>query len=519
MSLPTLPGPGRRRLYPALAAAVAVLAAAGVFFRDSGLQVSLARAAVAPLVAAVTATGPVEPGERLEVVARVTALLERVLIQEGDQVKLGDPLAVMDQVALQAAVSQAEAEVARLDANLEQLRRRAELGARQAALQVESAETRLRSARSSLTGQQEQLADRVTDAEHALALARLALEGARLTADDLNSARRGLEETERKFQDLVNAGLPPAAESVRSARAAVDRERANLDRLASQQKSHQEQFDRQVAQAEARLTAARDELARAMDPQGQAALQVSQAAGDLEQARVNADLARMLPQEEAAALAALAAARQTLAKAAQDLQVATVRSPLTGVVLQSPLKTGEMAAVGTHLFSLGTVNPVVVKAKVDESDIARVQVGQTARVTSAAIAGKELSGRVRRIAPQAVKDGNATVVVVEVAVDNPDGWLRPGLNADVEIRVAELPEALQVPAGAVTAAPGGGQQVYVLAGNRIQARTVQTGLSTRSAVQILQGLTAGEQVVSGPTATVKKLRPGQRVRGQEAGSP
>lgn len=492
-----------------------VLAAVAFFFwRGATPQVRVVRAAPVPLVATVVANGPVDAGARAEVSARAGGLVEKLLVQEGDRVKAGDILAVQSQTGLAGAVASARAEVARQEDNLAQLTRKAELNARQAEIQLQAAATKLQSARSSLTDQQRQAADRVSDAEHTLALLRQTLDSGVDLSAAAAAARRGADDAKAQYDGLVAAGLATSDARAQQAKAAWDAARAEVDRLARQQQTQAEQFAQQWAQAQLKLEAATSEVERLNDPNGQPAGQVALAAQDLEQLKVNAELIRLIPEDESAVRAGLEAARQALAKAQEDLDAATVKAPISGVVLNSYLKAGEMAGVGTKLFSLAEVDPAIVKAKVDESDIGQVALGQAARVTSAALPGRSWDGKVRRIAPQAVKDGTATVIVVEVAVPNPDGALRPGMNADVEIAVLQQESVLQVPPAALLPLPDGGRQVFVLAGDTVLAREVTTGRTGRSGVEIVKGLAAGDSVVVGPAGTLKSLTPGKRVRAE-----
>jgi HlyD family secretion protein len=414
-----------------IGALVSVLVALA-FFVWQGMtpQVHTLKVTPGSLVSTVVATGPVDAGDRAEVSARVGGLLEQIQVQEGDRVKAGDVLARQNTTALTTAVVAARAEVARQEDNLVQLTRKAQLTAQQAQLQSQMAETRLASARAGLSDQQRQASDRLADAEHALALLRKTLESGRNLGADLTATRRKVED----------------APALSPARAAAQ---AEVDRLAQLQQTQAEQFREQMAQAQVKLEAARAEVARLNDPAGQPAGQVTLAGQDLAQLQLNAELIRVLPEDETAARSGLDSARQALAKAQEDLDAASIKSPISGVVLNNYLKVGEMAAVGSRLFSMASVDPAVVKAKVDESDIGQVAPGQEARVSSAALPGRSYAGKVRRIAPQAVKDGTATVIVVEVAVPNPDGALRPGMNADVEIAVLNRPDVLQVPPGAL----------------------------------------------------------------------
>ncbi|HEX9105850.1 MAG TPA: efflux RND transporter periplasmic adaptor subunit, partial [Longimicrobiales bacterium] len=90
-----------------------------------------------------------------------------------------------------------------------------------------------------------------------------------------------------------------------------------------------------------------------------------------------------------------------------------------------------------------------IKAEVDETDIGRVQPGQRARVTVEAYPGRTFIGTVEKVEPEAVVDQNVTMFPVLVDIDNAEGLIKPGMNADVEIQVERLEDAVVVPNDAV----------------------------------------------------------------------
>ena len=156
-------------------------------------------------------------------------------------------------------------------------------------------------------------------------------------------------------------------------------------------------------------------------------------------------------------------ARAQLLKAETNLRLAqektgdvTIRSPITGTVIEKTVEQGQIIASasgnvsgGTTLVKMADLGTVRTRALVDEIDIGRIAPGQPAAVTVEAYPGRTFRGSVTKIEPQAVVEQNVTMFPVLILLDNPDGLLKPGMNAEVSIDIASRKDAVAVPNGAV----------------------------------------------------------------------
>ncbi len=204
---------------------------------------------------------------------------------------------------------------------------------------------------------------------------------------------------------------------------------------------------------------------------------VDQAAADLESARValaTAEAARtrsrrlrdegLLPAQEyeqtveitAATRAALVRARTIHRLAQEKRQDVTIRAPIAGTVIERTVEPGQIIASatsnvsgGTTLFRMADLADMQVRAQIDEVDIGRIRPGLPAEVTVEAYAGRVFRGTVSKIEPQAVVEQNVTMFPVLVRLPNPEGLLRPGMNAEVTVEIARRADVLAVPNAAV----------------------------------------------------------------------
>ncbi|HHI76631.1 MAG TPA: efflux RND transporter periplasmic adaptor subunit [Gammaproteobacteria bacterium] len=203
-----------------------------------------------------------------------------------------------------------------------------------------------------------------------------------------------------------------------------------------------------------------------------------------------------------AASAQASVARSRIGVAEAQLAKTRLTAPFDGVVAQI---NGELSEYVTP-SPVGVATPPAVdlvddgcfyvSAPIDEVDVAGVTVGQTARLTLDAFGDRRFAGRVRRVADFVQdREKQARTVEVEVAftdpADIPD--LLAGYSADVEIILAVRRDTLRIPSEALLE----GQQVYVLGEDgRLHRRRVKTGVANWDFTEILDGLTAGERVVT-----------------------
>ncbi len=156
-------------------------------------------------------------------------------------------------------------------------------------------------------------------------------------------------------------------------------------------------------------------------------------------------------------------ARAQLLKAQTNLELAqektgdvTIRAPISGTVIEKTVEQGQIIASasgnvsgGTTLIKMADLAMVRARALVDEVDIGRIQPGQAAAVEVEAYPGRTFRGTVIKIEPQAVVEQNVTMFPVLVELPNPDRLLKPGMNAEVGIEVANRDGVVAVPNGAV----------------------------------------------------------------------
>ena len=187
----------------------------------------------------------------------------------------------------------------------------------------------------------------------------------------------------------------------------------------------------------------------------------------------------------------------------------TVTSPISGTIIEKNAKAGDALTAGADLCTIYDLSSLVMVINVDELQVSDVSVGQSVQVTADAVPDKTYTGTVTRVSMKGSSNGGTTTYPVTVRIDETEG-LRPGMNANAEIVIAEAKNALAVPNAAIVR--GG----YVLvtkdspsAANADPDMTapegyvyvpVKIGVSDDDYTQIISGVTGNDTVAYDPSS-------------------
>lgn len=181
---------------------------------------------------------------------------------------------------------------------------------------------------------------------------------------------------------------------------------------------------------------------------------------------------------------------------AARLERTTVRAPIGGMLDARNVEVGSMVAPGAPVARIIDVDPLKVSGGVPERYAGEIRRGAAATVTFDNLAGRDFVGRTRFVG-SAVSDQSRTFPV-EVAIPNPDGMLKPGMIAQVQLARGALREAILIPREAVVRTETG-YIVFVVqerGGKQLaQATPVVTGSGAGNRVVVESGLTAGDRVI------------------------
>lgn len=258
--------------------------------------------------------------------------------------------------------------------------------------------------------------------------------------------------------------------------------------------------------------------------------------------------------------------RTGLSKASKDLGRTTITAPMDGVISSLKVKKGESVSgsgfnVGTEMMTISDMSALEVRVDVGENDIVKINIGDSADVEVDAYNNRKFKGVVTRIASStkasaaSLTANDVTNYEVRIRIDkesykdlaNKTFPFRPGMNASADIKTKRMDNVLSVPIASVNARVKGGDQsmsdkkeadkknkddqegmaetptdisdeleevVFVLqADQTVKKVVVKSGIQDINYIQILNGLNAGDEVVTGPYAAISKnLKNGMKVK-------
>lgn len=486
------------------------------------------------------ATGTVEAQVDIGIVTKMPGKVARVLVDEGDRVRAGQLLAVLEHKDLRSQVQQAQAAVAAAEARVKQAQTGVGLQEAQTSTSIASAEAQLQAAQARV--QQAQTTLEITTTQ---------------TATSVEQAEEGLKQAQARL-DMTRTGARPqerqqAKEAVRQAQANRDTAKKNLARgqkLLEQGAIAQQQYDAaklqydvtvagyntavqqldlleegarseeiriaeaQVAQAQAAVSLARANQAqqdiRQRDVEA-AQQQVDQARAGLEMAEAATARNEISQEDVQAAKAAVAQAESNISYLQTQIGYAHIRAPTAGTIAERLVDPGESAVPGVPMFRLVNNSQVYVRARVGEMNIGHLNKGQRVKVTVDALEGAEFAGTVTEVLPAA--DVESRAFDVKVYLPNPKGDLKPGMFARVEVITERQSDVVVVPREAIIQR---GNQSFIYLAEKGQAveKEVKTGLHDAQRTAILSGLKPGDEVVM---RGQDQLKPGERIQTDNTG--
>jgi RND family efflux transporter MFP subunit len=188
-------------------------------------------------------------------------------------------------------------------------------------------------------------------------------------------------------------------------------------------------------------------------------------------------------------------------------------TPISGVILRlgrdesgQPVGEGQLVSQAYEVARIAPLDSLIADVDLVGPDVARVEPGMTARVRHHAWDDRRFDGRVVRLAP--ALDPTTRTLRAEIATDNDDRLLRPGMFVEVTIVTDRREGVPIVPREAVTER-GGTKVVFVLDGQKVVQRDVVPGLGDDDVVEIREGVTPGDRVV---VRGLETLTDGTRVR-------
>src|SRR5438128_801465 len=460
----------KKKFLTAVLIAVAILSAVGygMFVRNRGVvTVQTGRAIRQDLTQTVSANGEIKPNKYVNVSSNMMGRIVRLPVKEGGRVRVGSLLVQLESIQSEADVRSAEASFDAAQTELEGM-----------SASIRSAEATVASAKAEITRSEA----------------------------DLARAKQNFSRAEQ----MTREGL--------IAKEQYDRAKADFDISSAQ-----------LNAAKARLAQAEAQEAQALTQRASTALRIAQQ-------------------------------RAALTRALDQLSKTTIRSTLDGIITNLPVNEDEIAIVGiqnqpgTTLMTIADLSIITAEVKVDETDIVNVRLGQEARIKVNALGERMLLGQVTEIGNSALARTTSSSIgtsgtgqeakdfKVVITLDDPPPELRPGLSCTATIETATRQQIVTAPIQALTirefdpadpiaqstgavAVTGPAARankkkvekegVFVINNGVAFFRPVKTGITGTTDIEIIEGLTENDQIVTGPYQVLRTLADNARVKIQK----
>ena len=224
--------------------------------------------------------------------------------------------------------------------------------------------------------------------------------------------------------------------------------------------------------------------------------------------------AELIPEEELRQMeVALEAALHDFERSKLTAAKARLATPIAGVILSlarddddQPLADGQLILPGFTLAQIAPLGEVIADIDLVGPELARVRPGLPTRIRHYAFENIEIPGRVLRLSP--TMDPNTHTFRAEVAIQNVQSVLRPGMFVEVTVIAESRVDVPVVPRESVTERAGK-SVVFLLDGQRVSRRDVRLGLGDDDVVEVLEGLATGDRIV---VRGLETLTDGTRVR-------
>jgi HlyD family secretion protein len=397
--------------------------------------------------ATVSATGSIAPESEVTATFESGGKVKEILVEKGQMVKAGDPLAKLETASLELQMAQAQATLALNEAKLQQAMKEA------SAEDIAAAEAELASAKANY----DKVKAGPTEDELIVAKA------------DMEKAAIAVQKAQAEYDEVAwIPGVSALPQSAALQQASIDYERA---------KANYQQIAQPPTESELKSAWA----------------QVVQAQTNLDKLRKNPE-----PEEIAIAQAQVDQAQAQLEEAQLKLEKAVITAPSDGVVASLGAEVGEMVSSGTPMVVLVDISNFHIDVEIDEIDISQITEGQEVLITLDALPDAEIAGHVEAIAPTASSaDGGVVSYVVTVAIELTDALLRPGMSANTTITTARKDDALIVPNRYIQIDRESGK-MYVerLEEGGLTSRVeIETGMRDELSSEVVAGLDEGDTLV------------------------
>lgn len=201
-------------------------------------------------------------------------------------------------------------------------------------------------------------------------------------------------------------------------------------------------------------------------------------------------------------------ARIEVEKLEKELQNYTIKSPITGTVVDTNISESGIVKSYESLISIQDLEHLEIVLNINEYDASKLEVGDLVVITGDSFEGKVYDGEIKYVGSIAKQleqaQGKENVVEVKVDIKNSDEFLKPGFSAKVDILTDKKTDALAVPYEAIFNKKGGEKVIFTVDDDGIvKEHTIKTGIGSDFSIEIIGDVEKGSSVILNPTEEIK----------------
>jgi HlyD family secretion protein len=394
------------------------------------------------LTATVNATGSISPMREAQLGFNTSGSLIKLDVKQGDMVKSGQVLASLDTRELELQLAQSEASLASAQARLDQLKNPSPTDVAAAQAAVNSAEAAL--------------AQLKTPNQNDYAMAKA----------DIDKAQAALARAQADYDRIGGASNPFIAMSAQG----LNLQQATLDyqKALAAFNARVNPSDSQIKQAQSAVEQAKAQLAKLTTPN---ANDVKSTQASVDQAKASRDLSKT------------------------RLDYAVIKAPFDGIVTHVDVDLGTSVTAGRTIIGVADASEYRVKLNIDETDIAKIKVGQEVTIGLDAYANVNIPAKVTEIAATATTVQGVVNYVVTVTLNPGQTPLKIGMTADANIIVTNKDNVLLVPNTAIRAQSNRYYVTIPKGTDQVEEIEIKAGLANEQETEVISGLSEGQQVI------------------------
>ncbi len=200
-------------------------------------------------------------------------------------------------------------------------------------------------------------------------------------------------------------------------------------------------------------------------------------------------------------------AKLEVEKLEKDLGKYTIKSPITGTIVDTNISESGIIESHITLMSIQDIDHLEIIVDMNEYDASKIEVGDSVKITGDSFEGKVYQGKVKYVGSIAKQvdgsQGKESIVEIKIDIENTDEFLKPGFSAKVDILTEKKEGALTVPYEAIFTKKGGVKVIFTVEDGKIKENEIQTGVESDFSLEIIGNVKENDEVILNPTeATV-----------------